>query len=203
MTAFDTSPDPADWEKHTKAGEETVHEAADRGHAATDRYGNALVHFDPAAERKLRWKIDLCIIPTVSLVYLFAFIDRANIAQRLWCDIIDKPNPPNANIGQDYNIILSTFYVSYIIFEIPANMLCKKLGPGWFIPTITLLFGICSFGTAFVKTRAQACGVRFLLGIFEAGMLPGVWIFRSFHRGVNRADASTDRLLPEPLVSQE
>ena len=81
-----------------------------------------------------------------------------------------------ANLDQDYNIILSVFYVSYIIFEIPSNLLCKKLGPGWFIPTITLLFGICSFGTAFVKNRAQACGVRFLLGIFEAGMLPGVQI---------------------------
>ena len=43
------------------------------------RYGNALVHFDRAAERKLRLKIDLMIVPTVSLLYLFCFIDRANI----------------------------------------------------------------------------------------------------------------------------
>ncbi|KAK3673942.1 hypothetical protein LTR78_006144 [Recurvomyces mirabilis] len=175
MTAFDTSPDPADWEKHTNAREETVHEAADRGHAATDRYGNALVHFDPAAERKLRWKIDLYIIPTISLLYLFAFIDRANIGNAKIAGF-DRDLKLK---GYDYNIILSIFYVSYIIFEIPANMLCKKLGPGWFIPTTSLLFGICSFGTAFVKTRAQACGVRFLLGIFEAGMLPGIAYYLS------------------------
>jgi MFS family permease len=81
--------------------------------------------------------------------------------------------------GYDYNIILSVFYVSYIIFEIPSNILCKKIEPGWFIPAITLLFGICSFGTAFVHNRAQACGVRFLLGIFEAGMLPGIAYYLS------------------------
>lgn len=43
------------------------------------RYGNSLVKFDREAERKLRLKIDLYIIPTVALLYLFCFIDRANI----------------------------------------------------------------------------------------------------------------------------
>lgn len=43
------------------------------------RYGQPLVHFDAAAEARLRLKIDLYIVPTVSLLYLFCFIDRANI----------------------------------------------------------------------------------------------------------------------------
>lgn len=45
------------------------------------RYGHSLVHFDPVAERKLLWKIDLYIVPTVSLLYLFCFIDRTNIGK--------------------------------------------------------------------------------------------------------------------------
>jgi hypothetical protein len=45
------------------------------------RYGAPLVHFDPVAEAKLRLKIDLYIVPTVSLLYLFCFIDRANIGK--------------------------------------------------------------------------------------------------------------------------
>lgn len=44
-------------------------------------YGHSLVHFDPKAEARLRWKIDLYIVPTVSLLYLFCFIDRANIVR--------------------------------------------------------------------------------------------------------------------------
>lgn len=43
----------------------------------------------------------------------------------------------------------------------------------WFIPAISLGFGVSSLGTAFVRTKAAACGVRFVLGIFEAGMMPG------------------------------
>jgi hypothetical protein len=45
------------------------------------RYGCPLVRFDPAAEARLRLKIDLYIVPTVALLYLFCFIDRANIGQ--------------------------------------------------------------------------------------------------------------------------
>lgn len=75
--------------------------------------------------------------------------------------------------GYDYNTVLSIFYISYILFEIPATLCCKIIGPGWFLPATTLGFGICSVGTAFVHTRAQACAVRFCLGIFEAGVMPG------------------------------
>lgn len=76
-----------------------VHDAAGRGHTATDkyvnswysyprallrpctRYGRSLVHLDPEAEAKLRLKIDLMVVPTVALLYLFCFIDRANIGK--------------------------------------------------------------------------------------------------------------------------
>jgi MFS family permease len=81
--------------------------------------------------------------------------------------------------GYDYNTVLSIFYVSYIVFEIPSNMACKWIGPGWFIPAITLGFGVCSVCTAFVHNLSAAAGVRFLLGLFEAGMLPGIAYYMS------------------------
>ena len=82
-------------------------------------------------------------------------------------------------VGNDFNAILSFFYISYIIFEIPSNVLCKWIGPGWFIPVISLGFGIASLGTAFVSTTHQMWGVRFLLGVFEAGMFPGIAYYLS------------------------
>lgn len=81
--------------------------------------------------------------------------------------------------GYDYNILLTCFYISYILFEFPANMMCKWVGPGWFIPTCSLCFGIASLGTAYVHNLGSACGVRFILGIFEAGMLPGIAYYLS------------------------
>lgn len=47
--------------------------------ADSTRYGKPLVHFDAEAEAKLRWKIDLMIVPTVAVLYCVCFIDRANI----------------------------------------------------------------------------------------------------------------------------
>lgn len=169
------TPDSPVEEKPDATHAETAHEAAERGHTATDEYGNALVHFDKDAERRLRWKIDLYIVPTVSLLYLFCFIDRANIGN---AKIAGFQKDLHLG-GYDYNRVLSVFYISYILFEIPSNMACKWIGPGWFIPTISLGFGICSICTAFVHNIHSASGVRFLLGMFEAGMMPGIAYYLS------------------------
>ncbi|KAM0722483.1 hypothetical protein Q7P37_001924 [Cladosporium fusiforme] len=130
---------------------------------------------DRAAERKLRLKIDLMIVPTIMLLYLFCFIDRANIGNARIAGLDDDLGMT----GLDYNATLSIFYVSYTVFEIPSNILCKIIGPGWFIPLLTVLFGICSICTAFVKNVPQIMAVRFLLGLFEAGMLPGIAYYLS------------------------
>jgi fucose permease len=126
------------------------------------RYGNALVHFDPAAVSRLRLKIDLYIVPTVSLLYLFCFIDRANIGNAKLAGFEKDLHMK----GYDYNAVLSVFYISYIIFEIPSNMLCKIIGPGYYLPGISLGFGILSVCTAFVHNFGQAAAVRFVLGKF-------------------------------------
>lgn len=66
--------------------------------------------------------------------------------------------------GYDYNAVLSIFFIAYIVFEIPSNLMCKWVGPGWWLPGITLGFGICSVASAFVNDIHSASGVRFLLG---------------------------------------
>ncbi|KAH8816716.1 retrograde regulation protein 2 [Xylogone sp. PMI_703] len=164
--------------EHSHVNEEyerTAQLAAESGKAATDKYGESLVHFDPVAEAKLRWKIDLYIVPIVALLNLFCFIDRANIGNAKLAGFDEDLHL----VGYDYNKVISIFYVSYIIFELPATMVCKIIGPGWFIPATTLGFGICSICTAFVHNIQSACGVRFLLGMFEAGLLPGVSYYLS------------------------
>ncbi|ORY61451.1 major facilitator superfamily domain-containing protein [Pseudomassariella vexata] len=155
--------------------EKHIHNAAERGFAATDRYGVSLVQFDPAAESRLRTKLDLYVCPTVAFLYLFCFIDRANVGNARLAGL----ETDLGMVGTDYNTLLSVFYISYILFEIPSNITCKWLGPGWFIPIISLCFGIVSLGTAFVNSLSQACGVRFILGVFEAGMMPGISYYLS------------------------
>jgi MFS family permease len=160
------------------------------------RHGNPLIYFDPVEELRVVRKIDMYIVPWAAILYLFCFIDRANIG---WCPLYDpkhnlikhvlinsKGNALLAGLetdlglhGYDYNTVLSIFYISYIVFEIPANMACKWIGPGWFLPGTTLGFGIATVSFAFVRDIGSACGVRFILGIFEAGMLPGLAYYMS------------------------
>ncbi|KAF2262153.1 putative MFS transporter [Lojkania enalia] len=154
---------------------EDTHHAAERGHTATNIYGQSLVRLDPEAEAKVRLKIDLYVIPTVALLYLFCFLDRANIGNARLAGLEDDLGLVN----YDYNAVLSAFYISYIVFEIPCNMCCKWLGPGWFIPATSLGFGICSVAAGLVQNMQAMSGVRFLLGMFEAGMMPGIAYYLS------------------------
>lgn len=81
LTQTPSDVDPNDLEKHTEhtgefaKGDESTHVYAQRGHAATDKYGRVLVHFDPAVEARIRRKIDWAICPVVAPLYLFCFID--------------------------------------------------------------------------------------------------------------------------------
>jgi hypothetical protein len=67
--------------------------------------------------------------PYIALFLTIRFIGNAKIAG------LDKDLGLR---GYDYNIILTSFYISYVLFEIPSNMACKWIGPGWYIPGLLL-----------------------------------------------------------------
>ncbi|GAA5890625.1 hypothetical protein JCM8208_004939 [Rhodotorula glutinis] len=163
-----------------KASVHNIEEVALHGHAATDiKDGRALFVVDEAAERALRRKIDIRILPTVALLYLFCFIDRANIGNARLAGLEKDLNLK----GYDYNILLTAFYVAYVVFEFPAQVVNKWIGPGKMIPILSFMFGLCSLCMAFVHTFGQAIAVRFLLGIAEGGVFPGIAFFLSrFYR---------------------
>ena len=63
--------------------------------------------FDPEAEKRLRRRIDIHILPTVALLYLFCFIDRANIGNARLAGLEDDLEMNKKSY--DYNILLSVF----------------------------------------------------------------------------------------------
>jgi len=136
---------------------------------------NSTIVADLDAEAKLARKTDWHIVPTVFLLYLWCFIDRANIGNARLAGFEKDLGLK----GYDFNLILTSFYVPYVVFELPSTLACKYFGPGRWLPFVSFMFGLCSLCTAFVHTRAQASGVRFLLGVFEAGMLPGISYYLS------------------------
>jgi MFS family permease len=68
---------------------------------------------------------------------------------------------------------------SYIAFEIPSNLILQKVGAKVWIARVMITWGMLSGATMLVKTPAQFYGVRFLLGVAEAGFVPGVLLYLS------------------------
>ncbi|TLD15420.1 uncharacterized protein PgNI_02140 [Pyricularia grisea] len=131
---------------------------------------------DPAdGEAKLRQKIDLAIVPLATLMFLFCFIDRANIGNARLASFESDLGLK----GNDFNSVNSIFFIPYILLEVQINILCKRVGPGWFLPTITILFGLITIASSWVNSYAQLAVCRFLLGLAEAGLMPGLSYYLS------------------------
>ncbi|KAJ5675404.1 hypothetical protein N7462_008301 [Penicillium macrosclerotiorum] len=136
-------------------------------------------------DRKLLWKLDLRLVPWLSLLYLVSFLDRTNIGNAK----IDGLSQDLDMTADQYNATLTIFFVSYSVFEPLTNILLKRLRPSIFIPCIMLawvsilypsqLVGICMTCMGLVKNYSGLMAVRWFLGLSEAGLFPGVGYFLS------------------------
>ncbi|KAJ7091872.1 MFS general substrate transporter [Mycena belliarum] len=126
-------------------------------------------------ERLLWWKVDLRLMPILSLMYLVSFLDRGNIGNARLNGLQDQLNLT----GNKYNIALTMYFVPYCLFECPANLVLKRFRPSKWLPGITVVWGIVMTLMGLVKTYPQLVGVRVCLGVAEAGLFPGVVYFLS------------------------
>ncbi|KAJ5644468.1 hypothetical protein N7507_010479 [Penicillium longicatenatum] len=146
-------------------------------------------------DRKLLWKLDLRLLPWLSLLYLASFLDRCvqdHLATRvfeLFALTWESTNIGNAKIdglskdlgmtANQYNATLTIFFVSYSVFEPVTNVLLKRLRPSIFIPSIMIGWGICMTLMGTVHNYAGLMAVRWFLGLTEAGLFPGIGYFLS------------------------
>lgn len=117
-------------------------------------------------------KITRRLIPLLFLCYVAALIDRANIAI---AQIQMK-----ATLGFSdavYGTGVGIFFVSYILFEVPSNLLLTRIGARRTLALLMAGWGLISSCTMFVTTPLEFYAVRFLLGVFEAGFYPGVLFY--------------------------
>ncbi|CAJ2509180.1 Uu.00g142060.m01.CDS01 [Anthostomella pinea] len=129
-----------------------------------------------AESARLMSKIDWHVLPMLFIIYVAAFLDRANIANALTLGL-----PEDLGLtGQQPNTALAVFFVPYIIFEIPSNILMKIFTPHIWLSLCILGFGIVMIGQGFVKNFGGLIATRFFLGLFEAGIFPGSFYLISF-----------------------
>ncbi len=121
--------------------------------------------FGQRTMRKVIWRL----VPYLALLYTFNIIDRANVGfARL--GMVDSLGFSNSVIDWGYGI----FFVGYLLFEVPSNMLLRRFGARRWIARIMISWGLVSTLTAWVIGPVSYFGARILLGVAEAGFFPGV-----------------------------
>ncbi|KAF2117995.1 major facilitator superfamily domain-containing protein [Lophiotrema nucula] len=120
--------------------------------------------------RRIVRKIDMRLLPTLAIIYAFALIDRVNLPN---ARIAGMDEDLGLSLGSRYSILTMIFFVPYIIFQFPANIVIRKLGPALWLPSLVVCWGAVSIGMGFVTDWTQALGCRIVLGVLEAGYYPG------------------------------
>ncbi|KAK6070282.1 transporter [Seiridium cupressi] len=129
-----------------------------------------LVSFSEEARKRVIWKVDIRLIPMLTILYLMSYLDRSNIGNAK----IEGLNDELQLSGVKYNIALSIFFIPYILCEIPSNFLLAKASrPSLFLGAMIVAWGIIMTLTGVVQNFAGLCVTRLFLGFFEAGFFPG------------------------------
>jgi D-galactonate transporter len=109
------------------------------------------------------------LIPFLFLCYVLNYIDRVNIS---FAHLQFR-----ADIGlteASYGLGVGVFYIGYVLFEVPSNLLLRRIGPRLTIARIMVLWGLVSLSMMFVHNTTQFYIARIALGIAEAGFFPGI-----------------------------
>ncbi|RDW74831.1 hypothetical protein BP6252_05973 [Coleophoma cylindrospora] len=138
-----------------------------------------LTALDPVAEKKLLRKMDLHVVVPVSILFLLNFLDRTNIGNAKIQGLVQDLKMT----GSDYNVALMIFFVPYILFEVPSNVIIKRVAPSSWLCGIMFMWGIVTLAQGFVKSFGSFVGLRFLVGLFEAGFSPGcVYLISMYYK---------------------
>ncbi|KAJ4354165.1 uncharacterized protein N0V89_005898 [Didymosphaeria variabile] len=121
-------------------------------------------------DKALVRKIDLWLVPWLSLLYLLSFLDRTNIGNAKTA----KLEQGIGMVGRDYNNALTIFFISYAGAEPVTNILLKRYSPRVFFTSIIIAWGAIMTVMGCVENQAGLLACRWFLGLTEAGLFPGV-----------------------------
>ena len=128
-----------------------------------------------AAEDRVFAKCERRLIPFLGLLYLLSLIDRLNVGFAALT--------MNADLGFSPSVFgwgASIFFLGYMLFQIPANFMLVRIGARRWVFSILIAWGAISAACAFVQGPISFYVLRFLLGVAEAGLFPGVVLYLTY-----------------------
>jgi MFS transporter, ACS family, tartrate transporter len=126
-------------------------------------------------EEKVFAKCERRLIPFLALLYLVSIVDRLNVgfaALTMNADLGFSPSVFGFGAG--------IFFLGYMLFQVPANLMLVRLGARRWVFSILIVWGAISAACAFVQGPMSFYVLRFLLGVAEAGLFPGVVLYLTY-----------------------
>ncbi|KAF2160669.1 hypothetical protein M409DRAFT_28809 [Zasmidium cellare ATCC 36951] len=143
-----------------------------------DNPPSSAIILDPKTEKRILRKLDLTLIPMLWLLMIISFADRSGIANAK----IQGMDVDLDLTGNKYNMAVMVFTIAYMIFGIPANIVFRILGPKS-LAGMMVFWGVCAGAQGLVKNYAGLVAFRFLMGVFEAGFVPGsAYLIGSYYK---------------------
>lgn len=136
-------------------------------------------HIDHKLERRICRKLDFRILPMTAVMYLFNALDKGNISNAK-TDGLDV----DLNItGSRWNLMLSIFYIPFVLFAFPLSLLIKRYNPARVIPVLMFTFGSITLLAVSVFNFESLMAARWFLGLCELAFFPGIiYYLTKFYR---------------------
>ncbi|MBB2920139.1 MFS transporter [Cupriavidus alkaliphilus] len=126
---------------------------------------------------RINWRL----LPFLLVCYLFAYLDRVNVG---FAKLQMQSDLGFSDAA--YGVGAGIFFVGYVLFELPSNLMLPRVGARKTFSRILVLWGLTSACMVFVRDVPTFYALRFLLGVFEAGFAPGMIYYLSCWYGPQR-----------------
>ena len=124
---------------------------------------------EDVAEQAVVRKVIRALMPIVCIMYLIAYVDRQNVAYAKLQMVGDLGLSETA-----YGLGASLFFIGYLVFEVPSNIILRRVGARIWFARIMVSWGTVTLLLAWTQNATMFYVLRFMLGLCEAGLFPGI-----------------------------
>ncbi|KJK73509.1 hypothetical protein H634G_11244 [Metarhizium anisopliae BRIP 53293] len=136
---------------------------------------------DPALEKRILRKVDMRLIPMLSVMLDAHCVDSLSCGANN-VGLYQKTSTETKSLhmsSSDYSLAVSVFFIGYFLLEVPSNMILNRTRPSIYLPCLMIVWGCLVIAYVGVNKKEHLFGLRFCLGLLEAGYFPGVLLFMS------------------------
>ncbi|KUJ17511.1 MFS general substrate transporter [Mollisia scopiformis] len=134
-------------------------------------------NIDPITEAAFLKRMDYRMVPLLFLLYMMSYLDRSNIGNAKIAGM--SKDLHFSTDGNDYSWLLTIFYLAYILFE-PFILLWRVIPAHILVPIMVSGWGLVATLQSAVNSWSALMALRFLLGMFEAGVGPGIPLYLAY-----------------------